>query len=68
MQRKVLGIINVDFDATGKTDHILCICQILEKKYDYNEAVHQLIIDFKKVNVSVRRKVLYNILFELVST
>ena len=67
MQRKVLGIINVDFDATGQTDHILCICQIFEKKYDYNEAVHQLFIDFKKVNDSVRRKALY-ILIELVST
>jgi hypothetical protein len=42
----------VNFDATGQTDHIFCICQILEKKYDYNEAVHQLFIDFKKVNVS----------------
>jgi hypothetical protein len=30
------------------TDHILCICQILEKKWEYNEAVHQLFIDFKK--------------------
>jgi len=68
MLRKVLRIINVDFDATGQTDHILCICQILEKKYDCNEAVHQLFIDFKKVNNSVRRKALYNILIEFVST
>ena len=22
------------------TDHIFCICQILEKKWEYNEAVH----------------------------
>jgi len=47
MLRKVLGIIKVDFDATGQTDHILCICQIFEKKYDYNEAVYQQFIDFK---------------------
>ena len=27
------------------TDHIFRICQILEKKWEYNEAVHQLFID-----------------------
>ena len=46
------------------TDHILCIRQILEKKWEYNEAVHQLFIDFKKAYGSVRREVLYNILME----
>jgi len=30
------------------TDHIFCIRQILENKWEYNEAVHQLFIDFKK--------------------
>jgi hypothetical protein len=35
-----------------------------EKKYECNEAVHQLFIDFKKAHNSVRRKVLYNILIE----
>jgi hypothetical protein len=30
------------------TDHILSIRQILEKKWEYNKAVHQLFIDFKK--------------------
>ena len=29
-------------------DHIFCICQILKKKWEYNEAVHQLCIDFKE--------------------
>ena len=47
------------------TDHIFCIWQILEKKWEYNEAVHQLFIDFKKAYDSVRREVLYNILIEL---
>jgi len=42
------------------TDRIFCIRQILEKKWEYNEAVHQLFIDFKKVYVSIRREVLYN--------
>jgi len=46
------------------TDHIFCIRQILEKKWEYNEAVHQLFIDFKKAYDSVRREVLYNILIE----
>jgi len=43
------------------TDHIFCICQILEKKWEYNEAVHQLFIDFKKAYDSVKREVLYNL-------
>ena len=37
---------------------------MLEKKWEYNEAVHQLFIDFKKAYGSVRREVLYNILME----
>jgi len=45
-------------------DHIFCIRQILEKKWEYNEEVHQLIVDFKKVCDSVRRGVLYKILIE----
>jgi sorting nexin-29 len=47
------------------TDHIFCIRQILEKKWEQNEAVHQLFIDFKKAYDSVRRKALYNILIEV---
>jgi hypothetical protein len=27
------------------TDQIFCICQILERKWEYNETVHQLFID-----------------------
>jgi hypothetical protein len=46
------------------TDQIFCINQILEKKWEYNETVHQLFIDFKKAYDSVRREVLYNILIE----
>ena len=45
-------------------DHIFCIRQILEKKWEYNEEVHQLFIDFKKSYDSVRREVLYKILIE----
>jgi hypothetical protein len=46
------------------TDHIFYICQILEKKWEYNGTVQQLFIDFKKTYDSVRRKVLYSILIE----
>jgi hypothetical protein len=46
------------------TDQIFCVHQILEKKWEYNETVHQLLINSKKVYDSVRRKVLYNILVE----
>ena len=37
---------------------------MLEKKWEYNEVVHQLFIEFKKAYDSVRREVLYNILME----
>ena len=46
------------------TNHIFCIHQILEKKWEYIEAVHQLFIDFTKAYNSVSREVLYNILIE----
>ena len=46
MQRKLLGIINVDSDAIGQLLIIFCIRKILEKKWEHNEAVHQLFIDF----------------------
>jgi len=34
---------------------------MFEKKWEYNDAVHQLFIHFKKAYDSVRREVLYNI-------
>jgi len=43
---------------------IFCFRQILEKKWEYNEEVHQLFIDFKKAYDSVRREVIYKILIE----
>ena len=43
---------------------IFYICQILEKKWEYNETVCQLFIDFKKTSDSVRREVWFNILIE----
>jgi len=47
------------------TDHIFCIRQILENKWEYIEVVHQLFIEFKKAYYSVRREVLYNIVIEI---
>jgi len=60
-----LGIINVDFDTK---DQLLIIysafVKYLRKKWEYNEAVHQLFMDFKRAYDSVRREVLSNILIE----
>jgi len=47
MQRKFLGIISVDFDITGE---LLIMYSVsikylqTNKKWEYNEAVHQLFI------------------------
>ena len=55
MQRKLLGIVNVDLDAA---DQLLIIysasVKYLRRKREYNEAVHQLFIYFKKAYDSVR--------------
>ena len=50
--------------SKSTADHVICIRQILEKKWEYNEAVHHLFIDFKKAYDSVRIEVLYNIVIE----
>ena len=50
--------------SKSTTYHIFCICQILEKKWEYNETVHKLFIHFKKFYDSLTREVLYNILAE----
>ena len=46
------------------TDHIFCICQILEKEWEYKKAVLQLFVDFKKAYDSVRKKVFNNTFME----
>jgi sorting nexin-29 len=40
------------------------MCQILEKKWEYNGTVYQLFIDFKKAYDPVTREVLYNIFID----
>jgi len=62
---EIFGVHQCGFRRSRSTiDHIFCICQILEKKWEYNEAVHQLFIDFKKAYDSVWKEVLYNNLIE----
>jgi len=47
--KEIIGDHQCGFQRNRSTiDHIFCICQILEKKWEYNEEVHQLFIDFKK--------------------
>jgi hypothetical protein len=67
MQRKLLVSISVDLDVTGQLLIIYSsFIKYLREKWDYNEAVHQLFIGFKKTYDSVRREALYNILIEFV--
>ena len=37
----------------------------MEKQWEYNDTVHQLLIDLKKAYASVKREVSYNILTEI---
>ena len=63
--QEIIGDHQCGFRRNRSTaDHLFCIRQMLEKKWEYNEAVHQLFIDFKKAYDSVRREVLHNILTE----
>jgi len=63
--KELIGDHHCGFRRNSSTiDHIFCIRQILEKKWEYNEEVHHLFIDFEKTYDSVRREVLYKILIE----
>jgi hypothetical protein len=65
IQMKLLRIISVGFDVT---DQLLIRSFAFVKywiKWEYNETVHQLFVDFKKTYDSVRREVLYNIMREV---
>jgi len=62
---EIIGVYQRGFRRNrSTTDHIFCIRQILEKKWECNQAVHQLFIDSSKSYDSVRREDLYNILIE----
>ena len=63
--KEIIGDHQCGFRRNRPTiDHIFCIRQILEKKWEYNEEAHQLFKDFKKAYDSVRREILYKILIE----
>ena len=63
---EITGAHQCGFRRNGlSTDLIFCIRPILLKKWEYNEAVKHLFIDFKKAYNSVRREILYNILIEI---
>jgi hypothetical protein len=57
-QRTLLGSSVCIRLSRSSTDHTFCIRQILEKKLEYNGAVHQLLIDLKKAFGSVWREAL----------
>jgi hypothetical protein len=62
---EIIGDYQCGFGSNrSTTDHIFCIRQIHEKKPEYNEAMHQHFIDFKKAYDSVRREALFNIITE----
>jgi len=63
--KEIIGDHQRGFRSNRSTiDHKFCIRQILDKKWEYNEVVHQLFIDFKKAYVSFRREVSYKIFIE----
>jgi sorting nexin-29 len=62
---KIIGDHQGQFQSNiSSTDQIFCICQILEKKWEYTGTIHQSFIDFEKAYDLVRKEVLYNILNE----
>ena len=62
--KEIIGDHQCGFRHMSTIDHIFRIRQILGKKWEYNEEVHQLFIDFKKAYDSVSREILYKILIE----
>jgi len=62
---EIIGDHQCGFRCNRSTaDHVFCIHQMLEKTWEYNEAVYQLFIDFKKSYDSVRREDLCNIMID----
>jgi hypothetical protein len=53
-----------DYQSGFRSNQIFCIRQILNQKWEYNETVHQLLIDFRKACDSIRREVFNDILID----
>jgi len=52
--KEIIGHHQCGFRRNRSTnDLIFCIRQILEKKWEYNEEVHQLFIDFRKLMIQL---------------
>jgi len=65
MRRKFSGIINVAFDVTGRLLILYSSpSKYLKKKWEYNQPVHQLFIEFMEAYASVRRQVVFKIRIE----
>jgi sorting nexin-29 len=65
MQIKLLGTTNVGFDVIDQRLIKFSVSnRYWRKKWEYNGTVYRLFIDYKKAYDSVRREVLYSILFE----
>jgi hypothetical protein len=62
---EITGDYQYGFRCNGSiTNQIFCIHQTPEKKWEYNETVYQVFLDFMTAYDSGRREVLYNILIE----
>jgi hypothetical protein len=62
---KLVGITSLGFGVTDQVlIRILAFVRYWKRKWECNETVHQLFIDFKKAYDSVSREVLYSILIE----
>jgi len=64
MQKKLLGIFNADFDATGQLLLIYTSCAKYLRKMGIQCSSAAVLTDFMKAYDSIRREVMYNILIE----
>ena len=62
---EIIGEYQCDFRRNRSTIvHIFSIWQTLEKKWEHNNEVSQLIINFEKAYDSIKRESLYHILIK----
>jgi hypothetical protein len=66
MQRKLFGIITIDFEVLSYLLIIYCAFVKYLSKWEQSEATHQLFLGFKEAYDSVSEEVLYNTVTECV--